>query len=448
MTPDEYVELDATAIGAAVRAGHTTPADVHAAATAMHERTHSTIHAIVEWYDDPSPGATNGPLAGVPFLRKDYGSCEAGRLQEMGSRLTAGHRPATTSPYFERLGAAGVQVVGRSAVPEFIQHGTTESAAFGATRNPWDPALSPGGSSGGAAAAVAAGVVPAAHASDCAGSIRIPAAACGLYGLKPTSRRVPADQNDWGGVAVEFVVTRSARDQRCFFDVLADGVDTDPSERLRVGLTLEHWGDGTLGPGVAAGLRRVGEVLSAAGHEVVEIAPPVDLGDVMLGWDAHFGRWAAHDAERFAALLGRPLDETTLEPITLRQIEKIRATSVDQLTADQLACDLAVAAMGRRLDADGIDIVVSATNDHAVIPLETIHGMTDDFDGWLAANDELFSSLFPANVSGRPAISVPMGRVEGLPAGAQLMGRRGDDRLLIDLAAMIENAAIGDEPLV
>ena len=196
-------------------------ADLHAAAAAMCERTNDDINAVVEWYDEPSTGATAGPLAGVPFLRKDYGSTEAGRLQEMGSRLTAGHRPSTTSPYFRRLGAAGAQIVGRSAVPEFIMHGTTESLAHGITRNPHDPTLSAGGSSGGAAAAVAAGIVPAAHASDCAGSIRIPAAACGLYGLKPTSRMVPTDQGDWGGIAVEFVVSRSARDQARFFDVLA-----------------------------------------------------------------------------------------------------------------------------------------------------------------------------------------------------------------------------------
>lgn len=447
MTPDEYAALDATAIAAAINTGEITPTEVHRAATAMHERTRETIHAVVEWYDEPSPGSETGPLAGVPFLRKDHGSGEVGRLQEMGSRLTAGYRPATTSRYYVRLAAAGARVVGRSAVPEFVQHGTTETAAFGLTRNPWNPHFSAGGSSGGAAAAVAAGVVPAAHASDCAGSIRIPAAACGIYGLKPTSRWVPTDHGDWGGIAVEFVVTRTVRDQRRFFDVLSGDAEHARPTRLRVGLTLDHWGDGSLGPGISYGLQRVAGVLAAAGHEVVEIPPPVALTDVMRGWDAHFGRWAAHDVERFAALLGRPIDETTVEPVTLRQVERIRATSVDQLTADQLAADTAVAAMDERLGAGGIDVVVSATNDHAAIPLGHVDGMTDDLEGWLAANDELFSSLFAANVSGRPAISVPMGRVDGLPAGAQLMGRRGDDRLLLDLAETVERAAIATDPL-
>lgn len=445
MTPDEYAALDATAIAAAVDAGEVTPAELHAAATEMHERTHGDLNAVVEWYDEPSLGAEAGPLAGVPFLRKDYGSTEAGRLQEMGSRLTAGHRPATTSPYFRRLGAAGAQIVGRSAVPEFIMHGTTETIAHGITRNPHDRSLSAGGSSGGAAAAVAAGVVPAAHASDCAGSIRIPAAACGLYGLKPTSRMVPSDQGDWGGIAVEFVVTRTARDQARFFDVLAAG-PTNPSRPLRVGLTTDYWGDGSLGPGITAGLLRLGDVLDDAGHEVVPIAPPIDVDEIMPAWDPHFGRWVAHDVDRWAAAMARPIDDSTIEPITRLQWEQIRATPVEQLSADQHAADLALAAMDERLT--DIDIVVSATNDIAALPLHDLSGLLPDMETYLAANDGYFSSLFPANVSGRAAISVPMGRVGTAPAGAHLMGRRGDDRVLIELAHQIETAGIATQPLV
>ncbi len=445
MTPEEYCELDATAIAAAVNAGEITFAEIHAAATEMHRRTDDDIHAVVEWYDEPSNGAEVGPLAGVPFLRKDYGSTEADRLQEMGSRLTAGVRPRTTSPYYRRLAAAGARVVGRSAVPEFVMHGTTESLAFGITRNPHDRTLSVGGSSGGSAAAVAAGVVPAAHATDCAGSIRIPAAACGLYGLKPTSRAVPLDQGDWGGIAVEFVVSRTVRDQRTFFEVLADGTPNPERGTLRIGVTTDHWGGESLGPGMVTGIEGVAGVLDDAGYEVVPIPPPVDITDVMRGWDAHFGRWVALDIERWAAETGRPIDETTLEPITLMQLEQVRATSVGQLSADQLAADHALAAMESRLES--IDIVVSATNDHAALPLEELSGLLPDMDTYLAANDTYFSALFPANITGRPAISAPMGRVGDAPAGVQLMGRRGDDLLLIGLAAVLENAGIATQSL-
>ena len=169
MRLDDYLALDATGIAEAVCAGEASPREIHACATEQYHATADDIHAIVEWYDHPTPGLDDaGPLAGVPFLRKDYGSTEAGRLQEMGSRLTQGYRPFTTSPYYERLELAGAQIVGRSAVPEFVMHGTTESIAFGVTRNPHNLNYSAGGSSGGAAAAVAAGVVPAAHATDCA----------------------------------------------------------------------------------------------------------------------------------------------------------------------------------------------------------------------------------------------------------------------------------------
>ena len=254
---------------------------------------------------------------------------------------------------------------------------------------------------------------------------------------------MPLDQGDWGGIAVEFVVSRTVRDQRTFFDVLADGTPNPERGRLRIGLTTEHWGDETLGPGMVEGIERVGRLLEAAGHEVVPIPPPVDVNEVMLGWDAHFGRWITHDAERWSARTGRPVDDTTLEPITLLQIERVRSTSVEQLTTDQAAADRALAMMEERLES--IDVVVSATNDHAALPLGDLSGLLPAMDTYLAANDEYFSSLFPANITGRPAMSVPMGRVAGAPAGAQLMGRRGDDELLFGLAGIIETAGIATD---
>ena len=144
---DRYLAADATEMVRMVRSGEVSPDELHALAAQQHALTDERIHAVVEWYGHPSraPESTAGALAGVPFLRKDNGSAEAGRLVEMGSRLAAGLRADSTDPFFDRLAAAGVQVVGRSAVPEFIQHGTTESVAFGVTRNPWDTTISAGG---------------------------------------------------------------------------------------------------------------------------------------------------------------------------------------------------------------------------------------------------------------------------------------------------------------
>ena len=154
---DEYVRADATTLVDFVRRGLTNPTEMLELAAQRYHETDERIHAVVEWYGDPDqPTITaDAPLPGVPLLRKDYGSTERGRLVEMGSRLGAGVRADSTSPLFRSLADAGVRVVGRSAVPEFIQHGTTESLAFGVTRNPLDTSISAGGSSGGAAAAVA-----------------------------------------------------------------------------------------------------------------------------------------------------------------------------------------------------------------------------------------------------------------------------------------------------
>ncbi|MFN0029598.1 MAG: amidase [Acidimicrobiales bacterium] len=250
MRTEEYANLDACGLAELLAAGKLTPVEVAAAATDAHHRLHARrLGAIIEWYPDPNPdrgpnagrdrdlplgtvGALAGRWAGVPVLRKDYGATEAGRLVERGSRLSIGWRATSSSALFRRLGDLGVVVRGRTAVPEFILHATTESRLSGITINPWNPTRSAGGSSGGAAAAVAAGIVPVAHASDCAGSIRIPAAVCGLIGLKPTRGAVPWGESvgigGWGGIAEEFVLTRTVRDARLALTALTHPAAASP----------------------------------------------------------------------------------------------------------------------------------------------------------------------------------------------------------------------------
>ncbi|MEZ5168115.1 MAG: amidase family protein [Acidimicrobiales bacterium] len=182
MTPEEYRRLDATAIAELVRGGELATAEIAAAARARHEATHHAINAVVEWFADPTPSTGTGPFAGVPFLSKDYGSAEKGRLVEMGSRLAAGHRATVTDPFVARLQRAGAMTLGRSAVPELILHGTTESIVHGITRNPHGLEWSAGGSSGGAAAAVAAGVVPIATRATAPGRSASPLRHAGWSG--------------------------------------------------------------------------------------------------------------------------------------------------------------------------------------------------------------------------------------------------------------------------
>ena len=449
---DRYLAADATELARMVRAGEATPGELHALAAQQHAVTDERIHAVVEWYEEghehPSrvPEEIAGKLAGVPFLRKDYGSAEAGRLVEMGSRLAEGVRADSTDPFFQRLLAAGVQVVGRSAVPEFIQHGTTESVAFGLTRNPWDPTISAGGSSGGAAAAVAAGVVPAAHASDCAGSIRIPAAACGLFGLKPGRRRVPGPDGGWGGIAEEFVVARSARDSRLFLDVLGEGAYLPVEQRMTIAVNVEHWAGAKPDAAVVAAVDAAASGLEEAGHRVELIATPVSDERVMDTWDALFSRWVAHDVAAAAARTGRPIDHSTVEPITLLAIEAARRLSADNITTAQIEQGRITSDLGAALC--GFDALLTPTLGRATIPLGWVDGQLHDpvspFETYLDRNSELFPYSYLFNVAGWASLAVPTQIAPptsraGLPRSVQLSGPVGSEHRLLALGECLSS---------
>ena len=217
MTLDEYTRMDATALAECVRNGDATMPELVALARMARDRINPITNAMPEFYADAETvgGANDGPFCGVPFLRKDVGSAEKGRLQENGSRLFEGHVADEDSYYVERVRAAGFRIVGRTNVPEFATSGFTETYLRGITRNPWNLERSAGGSSGGAASAVASGIAPIAHASDGGGSIRIPASWCGLVGLNPSRGRIssgPSFQDPLFGLEREFVVCRSVRD--------------------------------------------------------------------------------------------------------------------------------------------------------------------------------------------------------------------------------------------
>ncbi len=460
----EYARFDAVALAGLVGRGEVTAAELAAAAGDQHAATHPVINAVVEWYEPdtvvvPPPG---GPLGGVPFLRKDIGSTEAGRLVEMGSRLAVGVRASETSPYFRAMAAAGVQVLGRTAVPEFAQHGTTETDLVGATRNPLDPATSAGGSSGGAAAAVRAGVVPLAHASDSAGSIRIPASVTGLLGLKPTRGRVPGCGFDWSDLLVELVIARSVRDlgvalAALAFDGLAfDGLAFDarggaPASsrapagsrsrpRRRIALSLDHWAGGTTEPAVREAMEAAARVLEAAGHTVEPVGRPFNYEQLMATWFPRFGLGIAELIRATAARTGRALTAANLEPNTLELLARVAALPSDagreaMVTGELVTIDLEV-------NLTGFDALLTPTLDRAVVPLGRMAGSCP-MDPYLAAGDEWFDRLYLANVSGWPALSVPAPVPAGAPpVGAQLMSRPGADELLLALATDLVGDAV------
>ncbi|GLF13312.1 amidase [Pseudomonas aeruginosa] len=235
LSVQQYLQADATALADLVQRGEVSAAELLALATAQLQRLNPQLNAV----NRPMPeqarqrvGETlEGPLAGVPVLIKDAVQDYAGLPTSNGSRAFRHHVAASHSTVVQRLLDAGAVIIGKTNTPELALKGFTDPQAFGITRNPWDLTRTPGGSSGGSAAAVAAGIVPMAGANDGGGSIRIPAACCGLLGLRPSRGRVPcgpASGEIWEGASSDLVVSRSVRDSALALDVLAGPACGEP----------------------------------------------------------------------------------------------------------------------------------------------------------------------------------------------------------------------------
>jgi amidase len=301
MRADEYIEHDATSLAALVRKGEVTPTELLELAITRIEADNPRVNAVIRRMTEEAraavaQGLPEGPLRGVPFLLKDLGADWAGVPSTMGSRFFADHRPTVDSEIVRRHKAAGLVIVGKTNTPEVGLMGVTEPELHGPTRNPYDADRTPGGSSGGSAAAVASRMVPAAHGGDGGGSIRIPASACGLVGLKPSRGRTPCGPDPsgrWAGYVVHHALTRSVRDSALLLDVTAgpeagnpwhapmperpfvEEVARDPG-RLRIAFTLEPLLRGTLHPEHRAAVERTAERLAALGHDVEPARPELD----------------------------------------------------------------------------------------------------------------------------------------------------------------------------
>ncbi len=340
MRAAEYVDFDAVGLAELVTNGEVTPAELTAAALDAAEAVNGRINAVVEtWPADSEPHPGSSPLAGVPFLIKDIGVSMAGRRTELGSRLAAGNVARTDSALMLRFRRAGLVTFGRTATPELAYSITTEPELYGPTRNPWDPERSAGGSSGGAGAAVAAGVVPVAHATDAAGSLRIPAAHNGLFGLKPTRGRVsmgPEADEVFSGLAVHGSVSRTVRDSAALLDQIRGPEPGDPyfaqqpsrpyaeevtrhPGSLRIGVLAQAWGGRRTTTPVADALARTVGLLESLGHRVaeVEVGLGADWEEFVLANARLLTANLAASVDGLAAASGRPVDSSTLEPVTL-----------------------------------------------------------------------------------------------------------------------------------
>src|SRR5882672_6397947 len=301
MNIDEYAKYDALGLAELVSRKRVSPKELAETAARAMAAINPAINAVVETYPDRIDSLDektlgDGPFRGVPFLIKDVFGHEKGRKIEFGSRLCEGMTVEVGTYFVDMLKASGVNILGRSAAPEYSMSATTESAMFGNTSNPWKQGCSAGGSSGGAQAAVLAGIVPIAHGSDIGGSIRIPASWNGGVGLQPSRMRVSSgpvvDEGGWG-YSMNFVQTKTVRDAAAMLDCVAIPQPGDPfiipkpdepyaslarkpAPKLRIGIVLDELVGMKVDPEVARAVEATGKTLAGMGHTVERAS--VDMG--------------------------------------------------------------------------------------------------------------------------------------------------------------------------
>jgi amidase len=397
------------------------------------------------------------PFAGVPIAIKDTAAV-AGMPFTMGSQMFGDFVPQHDAFVVRRLRDAGFVLVGKTNMPEFGILPVSEPRRFGPTRNPWDTERTPGGSSGGAAAAVAAGMVPIAHGSDGGGSIRIPAACCGLVGLKPARGRIsrgPEQGDDF--LVQDGVLTRTVAETAELLDVLA-GYETGdatwappPAEpfaaaaardlgRLRIGVSTVAPVAVELDPICDRAVRDAGELLASLGHEVEEFEAPWTGDDLLRVFTAVFGTPIAAAAFYGGLVTGREPSAELLEPLSWTFWEGMRKrTAVDYyLARTQLG------AFSRQIVAvwDRYDVVLLPSLAQRPVRIGELDSCSDEPWEDFRRSGEFtpYTALF--NTSGQPAVTLPLYHGEdGLPVGVQLAGRPADEATLLSLSAQLEAAA-------
>ena len=467
----EYESYDAIGLAALVKKRDVTPGEILEAMIERVELRNPTINAVViEAYDQAraaiAKGLPDGPFTGVPYFIKDLHAPVAGLPLTHACRLYLGNVSNFDSETVARLRRAGFVIAGRTNAPELGMMPTTEPTLYGATRNPWNVAHSPGGSSGGAAAAVASGMLPAAHATDSMGSIRLPASCCGLVGLKPTRGRNPVGPHRGDasqGLSHEHCVSRTVRDSAAILDAtngpdegapwftappaetFLSQVGRDPGP-LRIGLVTEAWNGAPVDPECKAAVAHAGKLCEARGHRIV----PVDLdhdGQALIDacnlilLSGLGGLIAQREAE-----LGRKARRDELEPLTWAAIETYHGTLAVEMHGALARINRIVRAAARAFRT--VDVVITPVLSSPPVPLGTLRSDVTDIR---TANDEGFSyapfaPLFSA--SGQPAMSLPLYKSrDGLPIGVQYVARFAEDATLFRLAAQLESDFIGAPPM-
>jgi amidase len=440
--------LDALALAARVRDGEVSARELTEDAIARIEATNPQLNFLVTDCFEQALASEprDGPFRGVPMLVKDLNET-AGVRTTFSSRAFADYVPTADAAVVRRIKDAGFVVLGKSNTPEFGSTAVTESELNGACRNPWNTERTPGGSSGGAAAAVAAGALPLAHGSDGGGSIRIPAACCGLFGIKPSRGRVSPAPYVSGSLELSQSGPLSAtvRDAAAFLDVIAgyepgdahwappperpflEEVGADPG-RLRIAFTAEPPIPHEIDPRLVGAAQQAAEALAALGHEVTDGGPPWSDKTLLSGFAKI---WQIGPAMYAVA------DRTQLEPLNRALADAAHETS-SVVFAQAVA---GLQRMARRIVSfwDDVDVVLTPGLGKLPVPIGWIFEPEDPWEQFRRGGE--FTPFTPiVNVTGQPAAMVPFGVVDGLPVGIQLIGPPAGEAMLFRLAAQLEEA--------
>jgi amidase len=400
--------------------------------------------------DDPRP------FAGVPIAIKDNRPV-AGMPITMCSDLFGDYIPRHDAFLVRRLRDAGFVIVGKTALPEMGILPTTESRRFGPTRNPWALDRTPGGSSGGSAAAVAAGLVPIAHGNDGGGSTRIPAACCGLVGLKPARGRISMGPDTGHSfLSVDGVLTRTVTDTAAVLDLLAgyeagDATWAPPPARpysdaaraapeaLRIGLALGTPLDGAdLDPACERAARDAAKVLESMGHAVEEIEPPWAGLDLLSDFTRAFGPMVAMTVFVGGRIARREPTQADVEPLTWMLWERAHTQDVLGYLAAQGRLESVARTVVRFLDQ--FDVVITPALARPPVAIGEIHGLGPDAWAHYQRGGHFTPYTGIVNVCGLPAVSLPLYQSDGLPLGVQLIGRAAGEGALLAVSAALEAA--------
>lgn len=479
----DYARFDAIGLADLVRRREVSAGELTEAALARMDEVNPHINAVIHRYDGKARACAagelpEGPFQGVPFLLKDLpDGAHCGTPLTMGCRALKDYIAPHDSELVARYRRAGVVFAGTTNTPELGLLGTTEPELHGPTRNPWNLTHSSGGSSGGAAAAVAAGIVPAAHGGDGGGSIRIPASACGLFGLKPTRGRLPLgpDASDsWNGFVVPHVITRSVRDSAAFLDVThgseggASHIAPEPERpfleevgrnpgSLRIAVLKRPILGETEHPDCSRAREDAAKLVSSLGHSVEEAGLPISSEEARLAYLTVVAACTAADITGISQVVGRPLGPQHFESSTwfMKQIgDSFSAADFERARITIGRASRAIAGFLTKYD-----VIMTPTLAYPPVrigeldlkPMERAslamlrivrpkfvlkRALIELAAGLLEKTPN--TMLF--NMTGQPAMSVPLfWNPAGLPIGVQFAGRFGDEATLLRLAAQLED---------